>query len=86
MAAALHAKIKETKIILRNIYYPPQSKNSISLEVREETKLLPDSAFGNFLCTRGYKPKSEKKLSFLALKLSYSSGGDPKWTQVCKKP
>ena len=26
------------------------SKNSISLEVGEETKLLPDSAFGNSLC------------------------------------
>ena len=33
-------------IILKNIYYSPQSKNSISLEVGEETKLLPDSVFG----------------------------------------
>ena len=38
-------------IILKNIYYSPQSKNSISLEVGEETKLLPDSAFENSLCT-----------------------------------
>ena len=39
------SKIKEIKIILWNIYYySPQSKNSISLEVGEETKNLTDSA------------------------------------------
>ena len=53
---------KETKIILWNIYYySPHSKNSISLKVGEETKLLPDSVS---LCTRGYKPKPEKSFFF----------------------
>jgi hypothetical protein len=57
-------KIKETNLILRNIYYCPQSKKSISLKVGEETKLLTDSAFGNSLCTRGYMPKSKKPFFF----------------------
>ena len=48
-------KIKATKIILRNIYYSLPSKNSITMEIGEETKLLPDSAFA-------YKPKSEKPI------------------------
>ena len=47
------------------ITYSPQIKNSIYLEVGEEAKLLPDSAFTNSLCTRGYKPKSEKPSFFL---------------------
>ena len=41
------------KVVLRYIYYSPQSKKSISLEVGEETKLLPDSAI---LCIKAYKP------------------------------
>ena len=36
------------------------------LELGEETKLLLDSAFENYLCTSGYKPKSEKHFFFLA--------------------
>jgi hypothetical protein len=45
------------------------------LKLREETKLLPDSAFGNSLCM--YKPKSEKPFF-------YSPGGDPSTgSQVC---
>ena len=35
-----------------------------SLEVGEETKLLPDSAFGNFLCTRAYASQSQKNPPF----------------------
>ena len=57
-------KIKETKNILRNIYYSLQSKNNISLEVEDETKLFPDSAFGNSLCNSACKPKSENPLFF----------------------
>ena len=34
------------------MYYSPQSKESISLEVAVETKLFPDSALGNSLCNR----------------------------------
>ena len=37
--------------VLRIIFYSPQSKNSISLEVGVKTKLFPDSAHGNFLCS-----------------------------------
>ena len=55
-------KRKQTKRVLRKIYYSPQSKNSISLEVAVETKLFPDSALGNSLCNSGYKTKSEKLL------------------------
>ena len=50
LLVVLVAEIKETKIILRVFYYFLPSKDSISWEV-EETKLLPDSAFGNSLCT-----------------------------------
>ena len=49
---------------LRKVYYSLKSKDSISLKVAEETKLFPDSAFGNSLCTRAYKPKSEKPFFF----------------------
>ena len=59
-------EMKQTKIVLRNIYYSLQSKNSISLEVEDETKNFPDSAFGNYLCTSACKSKSEKTLFFLA--------------------
>jgi hypothetical protein len=52
------------KRVLRRIYYSPQSKNSKSLEVGVETKLFPESALGNSLCTSGYKTKSEKKHLF----------------------
>ena len=55
------------KRVLRNIYYSPQSKDSISLEVAVETKLFPDSALGNSLCNSGYKTKSEKNLFFPGL-------------------
>ena len=48
------------KRVLRKIYYSPQSKDSISLEVAVETKFFPDSALGNSLCNSGYKTKSEK--------------------------
>ena len=48
--------MKQTKIVLRNIYFSSQSKNNISLEVGEETKTFPGSAFGNSLFTR----KSER--------------------------
>ena len=58
------AKRKQTKRVLRKIYYSPQSKESISLEVAVETKLFPDSAFGNSLCNSGYKTKSENPLFF----------------------
>ena len=44
-----HPKRKQTKRVLRNIYYSPQSKDSISLEVGDETKNFTDSAFGNSL-------------------------------------
>ena len=57
-------KRKHTKRLLAKIYYSPQSKSSISLEVVVETKPYPDSALGNSLCTSGCKPKSEKKLFF----------------------
>ena len=50
--------MKQTRMVLRNIYYSPQSKNSISLEVGNETKILPDSAFGNSLCTKVLRAKS----------------------------
>ena len=54
----------------------------MSLEVGEETKLLPDSAFGNFLCT-------SQNLFFpclpCPLKLSYSPVGDPKGTLDLEK-
>ena len=36
----------------------------ISLEAGVETKLYPDSAFGNSLSTSDCKPKSEKSLFF----------------------
>ena len=52
-------KRKQTKRVLRKIYYSPQSKASICFEVAVETKLFPDSALGNSLCTSGYKTKSE---------------------------
>jgi hypothetical protein len=42
-----YTKRKQTKRVLRKIYYSPQSKDSISLEVAVETKLFPDSALGN---------------------------------------
>ena len=58
------AKRKQTKRALRHFYYSPQSKNSISLEVGDETKKFPDSAIGNSLCTSECKPKSEKPLFF----------------------
>ena len=46
----LVTKIKETKIILRNIYYSPQSKKVYLWKyLGEETKLLPDSVFSNSL-------------------------------------
>ena len=60
----LWAKRKQTKRVLRKIYYSPQSKDSISLEVAVETKLFPDSALGNSLCNSGYKTKSENPLFF----------------------
>ena len=55
----------KTKIVLRNIYYSPQIKSSISLgvpnwEVGADTKLDPDSALGNSLC--GCKPNLENPL------------------------
>ena len=46
----LWAKRKQTKRVLRKIYYSPQSKDSISLEVAVETKNFPDLGFGNSLC------------------------------------
>ena len=57
LLAVFVSKIKETKFILRKIFYSLPSKK----EVGEEKKLLPDSAFGNSLCNCAYKPKSEKK-------------------------
>jgi hypothetical protein len=57
-------KRKQTKRVLRKLYYSPQSKDSISLEVAVETKLFPDSALGNYLCNSGNKTKSEKPLFF----------------------
>jgi hypothetical protein len=57
-------KRKQTRRVLTKMFYPPQSKISISLEKGVETKLLPDSALGNFLCNSGYKTKSEKNLFF----------------------
>ena len=75
MRKILWAKIKETKIILRNIYY------SIYLEVREETKLLPDSAFGNSLFAGGYKTKSEKKPVFLVSHTQGMISRGPKYAQ-----
>ena len=60
----VQAKRKQTKRVLRKIYYSPQSKDSISLEVAVETKLFPDSALGNSLCNSGYKTKSETPLFF----------------------
>jgi hypothetical protein len=46
--AFLETKKKETKIILRNMYYSLPSKKSILLQVvGEAAKLLPDSAFMN---------------------------------------
>jgi hypothetical protein len=81
------SKIKEAKIILRNIYYSLPSKNSISLEVGEETKLLPDSAFGNSLCTSAFKPKSEKNCFFPGLppplETEIQSRDDPTGSQIC---
>ena len=68
-----------------NIYYSLQSKNSISLEVGEETKFLPDSAFENSLCTRAYKPKLEKKMFTLPpmpLETELQSKVDPKGSKV----
>ena len=55
------SKIKETKIILRNIYYSQQSKNSISLKVGEKTNFLSDSEFGNSLCTRALEDTSQNQ-------------------------
>ena len=40
-----YAKIKETKIILRNIYYSLPSNNSISLEVGEHTGSFAQNSF-----------------------------------------
>ena len=57
-------KRKQTKRVLRKIYYSPQSKSSMSWQVGAESKLFPDSALGNSLCTSGYKTKSEKPLFF----------------------
>ena len=51
LLVVLVAEIKGAKIILSIIYYFLPSKDSISWEVGAETKLLPDSAFGNSLCT-----------------------------------
>ena len=83
LLAVFVSKIKETKFILRNIFYSLPSKK----EVGEETKLLPDSAFGNSLCNCAYKPKSEKNPSFswppIPFKLSYIPGDDPTGSQVC---
>jgi hypothetical protein len=56
--------ILRAKRVLRTIYYSPQSKDSISLEVAVEKKLFPDSALGNSLCNNGYKTKSEKPIFF----------------------
>jgi hypothetical protein len=60
----VHSKRKQTKRVLRKMYYPPQSKDSISLKVAVETKLFPDTALGNSLCNSGNKTKSEKPLFF----------------------
>ena len=60
----IHKEIRQR--VLRKIYYSPQSKDSISLEVAVETKLFPDSALGNSLCNSGNKTKSEKPLSFFS--------------------
>ena len=38
-------------MVLTNIYYPPQSKNSISLRGWRRNKTFPGSAFGSSLCT-----------------------------------
>ena len=59
------AKRKQTKRVVRKKIL--QSKNSISLEDGVETKNFPDSALGNFLCTSGYKTKTEKNLVFPGL-------------------
>ena len=44
-------KMKQTEMVLTNIYYPPQSKNSISLRGWRRNKTFPGSAFGSSLCT-----------------------------------
>ena len=49
-------KIKEAKIIFRNIYY---SQSSYNYGGRRKTKLLPDSSFEKKLCTSS---KSEKPI------------------------
>ena len=58
-------------------------------EVGADTKLYPDSALGNSLCTSGCKPNLEKKSCFpglpCPLKLSYCPGGDPIGFQVCPR-
>ena len=54
-------KRKQTKRVLRKIYYSTKSKDSISLEVAVETKIFPDSDLGNSLF---YKTKSENSLLF----------------------
>jgi hypothetical protein len=75
---------KQTKRVLTKIYYSPQSKISISLEVGVETKLFSDSAFGNSLCNSWYKTKLENPLFFswppmpLEIKLLHPMG-----SQVC---
>ena len=56
----------------RNIYSPPQRKNSISLEEEEETKLLPDSAFENSLCTSANHANQKKQSFFPGLPYSPS--------------
>ena len=75
--------------VLMNIYYSPQNKSSISLEVRLETKLYPDSGLGNSLCTSECKPKSEKKTLFswppMSLEIVLLAGGDPTGSQVCPR-
>ena len=59
--------MKQTKIVLGTSITLHKARTVfISLEVGEEAKLFPDSAFGNSLCTRAYKPKSDKQSFFLA--------------------
>ena len=60
-------KRKQTKRVLTNIYYSPQSKTSISLgvpnwEVGADTKLYPNSALGNSLIVLVDASQIKKKL------------------------
>jgi hypothetical protein len=58
------AKRRQTKRVLRKMYYSPQSKDSISLVVAVQTKLFP---LGNSLCNSENKTKSENPLFFPGL-------------------